>query len=123
MEPRLEQVNPLLRPLLATVIAPAVPSTVAGLARVSEGGAAVMLEPLTGPRSRILPVVSTFPATTAAIDASTLLGAAPVVPLAGLRAACSERLATVLPGAQLLSTKPGCPMLSPTVPCSDLSST
>jgi hypothetical protein len=66
--------------------------------------------------------------------ASTLLGAGPhgagcpaqapvVLTLVGFSAPCSLRFATVDPGLQLLSTRPGWPIASPAVPVSDLSST
>ncbi len=59
--------------------------------------------------------------------ASTLLGAGPVhgtgEHTAGFSAAACVRLATTVPGLQLLSTNPGCVMASPTAPWSDLSST
>src|SRR5579864_630616 len=120
-----EQVSPLLRPTLATPSL--VMSTVLGSAKVAEGGAALMLAPLTAPRSRMLPLVSTSSATTLAIAASVLLGAGPVhgFPLQGfgLMAAAAVRFATVVPALQLLSISPGCPMASPLVPVSDLSST
>ena len=85
MEDRVEQVNPLLRPLFATPSL--LPNTVAGTAGVLEGGAAAMLLGPAVPRSRMVPLVSTATSTIWAIAASTLLGAGPKVPLVGFRAA------------------------------------
>jgi len=88
MEDRVEQVNPLLRPLFATPSL--LPNTVAGTAGVLEGGAAAMLLGPAVPRSSIAPLMSTAKTgtvTIAAIAASTLLGAGPEVPLVGFRVA------------------------------------
>src|SRR5260370_41373411 len=94
MEDRVEQVSPVLRPLFATPSL--LPKTVAGTAGVLEGGADAMLLAPAGPRSRMAPVVSTAAAgivTMAAMAASTLLGAGPFVPFAGLSGAALVRLA------------------------------
>src|SRR5262249_24413317 len=88
-----EQVRPLVRPLLATCM------FTVGTPIVAEGGAAGRLvEPAVAPRSRIVPDGSTCPATTIAFAASPWLGAGPVRPFvvpAGTSAACWVRLATV----------------------------
>src|SRR5581483_2603186 len=98
-----EQVRPVVRPLLAT------PMFNAGVAIVAEGAAAAMVVVPDAPRSRIVPAVSTWPAIIWAIAASTLLGAAPVRPCwvpAGTSVACSVRLATVI-GALKHAACPG----------------
>src|SRR5215471_733993 len=137
MDCKVEQVSPLLRPLLATPSFAL--STVAGTARFTEGAAAAMLVVPAAPRSRIDPVVSTITegvVMIAAIDASTLLGAnpqsgavdpiqgPPVTALVGFSLAASDKVATFCFTAQLLSIKPGWAMGSvPRTPRSDLSNT
>src|SRR5438034_10793117 len=103
-----EQVSPVLLPAFPT------PSPTVGVAITLEGGAGAMLEVPAGPRSRIDPLLSTAPGTIWAMAASTLLV---------VSGAAWDRLATKAPPLQLLSTKPGCVMGSPTLPWSDLSST
>src|SRR5437667_12010889 len=89
-----EQVRAVERPLFATgMLMAAVTVVLAGAPGCVFGV----------PNSRILPLVSTAPATTAAIAASTLLV---------LSGAACVRLATVIRGLQLLSTKPGCEICS-----------
>src|SRR2546428_9855459 len=90
-----EHVSPLERPLLATAI------PIAAVASVPAGGSG---SPGFVPKSRIDPLESTAPDTTAAIAAST--------PLVFSGANC-VRCATVFPGRQLLSTRPGCEIASP----------
>src|SRR5215472_2389470 len=114
IDDKVEQVSPVLRPLLATPSL--LPSTVAGLATVLEGAAAAMPVEPTAPRSRMLPDVSTVPEETiCAMAASTLLGEGPqgdgcpaqipvVLVLVGLSAAAFVRFATKDPPLQLLST-------------------
>src|SRR5215472_6788635 len=137
MDCRVEQVSPLLRPLLATPSF--APSTVEGLARLTEGGAASMIVVPAAPRSRMAPVVSTAKegvVATAAIAASTLLGAKPhsgavepeqgppVMLLVGFSAAASAKVPTTVPLWQLSSIKPGWVTGSaPRAPSPDLSST
>ena len=87
-----EHVKAVERPLFATDI-PMLAATV-----VFAGGAAWLFGV---PSSRIAPLGSTAPSATAAIAASTLLEAV-------FSGAACVRLATVAPGLQLLSTKPGC---------------
>src|SRR5690349_16906867 len=67
----LEQVRPVVLPLLPTA------SPNEGTPMVAEGDAAAMLVVPTGPRSRMVPEVSTCPATISAMAASTLSGACP----------------------------------------------
>ncbi len=76
MELTVEQVSPVVLPLLAT----AMPRV--GTAIVDEGGAAAMLVEPAAPRSRMLPDRSTAPGTIWAIAESVLLGEAPVRPCA-----------------------------------------
>src|SRR6185437_3805432 len=100
---KVEQVNPVVRPTLATF--PFAARTAAGSPMADEGGAAAMLVDPAGPRSRMAPVRSTVVGTIVAIAASTLLGANPqgegaplqggvVIVEVGFSAACSVRLAT-----------------------------
>src|SRR5579862_8435315 len=104
MELTVEQVSPVVLPLLATAIPRA------GAAIVDEGGAAAMLvEPAT-PRSRMLPVRSTAPGTIAAMAESVLLGEAPVPPAAtpvGLSGAPKLKLAMGLDAPPKHSVGPG----------------
>src|SRR5215475_3300009 len=71
METMVEQVRPVVLPLLLTG------SLRVGTPIVLEGGAGAMLVEPTGPRSRMVPLVSTSPGTISAIAASTFLGACP----------------------------------------------
>src|SRR5215472_15510715 len=103
MEAIVEQVSPVVRPLLATfILSAAVPT-------VPEGGAAGRLVvPAVAPRSRMVPAVSTVPLMIMAMAASTLLGEGPVRPCvvpAGASGACCVRLAT----GMSLAKQAGCP--------------
>src|SRR3954463_14529820 len=66
-----EQVRPVVLPLFPTG------SPRVGTPSMLEGGAAAMLVEPAGPRSRILPLRSTWLGTISAIAASTLLGECP----------------------------------------------
>src|SRR5579871_463049 len=79
MLPMVEQVNPVVLPVLAT----ANPS--AGASSVEEGGAAAILLGPGTPRSRILPEASTVPGIICASAASTLLSAIPLLVGVGCR--------------------------------------
>src|SRR6185437_1901565 len=103
-----EQVSPVVRPLLAMFN-----PTLSG-AVVDDGGAEAMLLAPPTPRSRMLPVVSTCPAATCARAASTLSVAGPVVPLRGSTKP-SLKLATTF-GPAKHAAGPGWLMASPTVP-------
>src|SRR5579864_6703468 len=76
MELSVEQVSPVVLPLLATDMGRV------GVAIVDEGGAAAMLVEPAKPRSRMVPVRSTAPGKICAIAESVLLGEGPVPPAA-----------------------------------------
>src|SRR5579859_353151 len=116
MDWTVEQVNPVVLPLLPT------PSFNAAVPIVADGGAGAMLEVPTAPRSRIVPEVSTSPATISAIAASTLSGAfpqsaalevsvahGPVVSFArGFNFAPAVRCATVSGGGAVVAVQASC---------------
>lgn len=108
-----EQVSPVVVPLLATLI----PNWAA--ARVAEGGAGEMLVGSAGPRARMVLAVSTAPGTISARAASTLLGAMPLLKMVGTMVDCSCRLATTL-GALKQAGDPGWLIASPGTPKLDL---
>src|ERR1700760_2832206 len=111
-----EQVKPVVRPLLAT----ANPS--AGASKVVDGAAAAMLFGPGTPRSRILPEVSTAPGTICARAASILLSAIPLLVGVGCKADSKLRLATVL-GEAKHAAAPGWLMASPGRPWPERPST
>src|SRR5580658_10031835 len=114
MAATLAQVNPVVRPLLATV---KLRDGFSPLPPVDEmpGGAAANVPLLCcAPSSRIAPVVLTAPESTCAIAASALVeldfnGSQPV------SVATSSVPAPSPNGVQLLSIRPGWMMMSPTV--------
>src|SRR5437588_12977704 len=108
MDVTVEHVWPVLLPTFATPSLEAI--TVAGTANVADGGAAAIAVELATPSPRMLPLVSTWPGTMAANAASTLLVC---------RSANWLRFATVAPALQLLLSRPGCVMASPTAPAFD----
>src|SRR5690348_2442161 len=110
-----EQVRPVVRPLLATF------NPTLSTAVVDDGGAAAMLLAPATPRSSIAPLVSTSPAATCANPASTLSAARPVVPARGLTKPWLK-LATTF-GLAKQAAGPGWLMASPTVPAPPFVST
>src|ERR1700757_1182661 len=104
MEVTVEQVSPVVRPLLATAWLSA------GVARVADGCAAAILLAPAAPRSKMLPFRSTAPVVISAIAESVLLGEGPVPPAAtpvGLSAACCCSVATGLEEAPKHAPCPG----------------
>src|SRR3984957_19241864 len=107
------QVNPVVRPLLATVILTVGFSPLPPVEEIP-GGAAANTPPAPGrPNSRIAPVGLTAPESTAAMAASALV----VFELSGSHVVKTPTCVVPAPspfGVQLLSMSPGCTIISPT---------